>query len=444
MDQGSDDVSPVECQPKHVVGDYISTMQSQRQANRQILHRVYELSDTRTMIFDEVKTLVRNLDELIRQVTDHTDKLDLPGRLKTRLGELQHTVEILRSDPLASLQANTDRVVDMEHELVESLYHSAKFMDLFFESHSGNLSDNPCLGESPTARDAYVDIDKDVLEESAGGCQYLSSIGDVDLVKEELSDLYSERAQLLAEQQFRTPLGLSLPKHDLEFLDSVDKMEQALGEKLELAELVLEGSKQLLDDTDALRVFNETSAFEPNDMPADLNLAGTSPFSSWLISKSIDHHLQNVLCNRLRECSIKPFDHLRGAAGSPIHPANFINAWLLDSLRCEPSWMKDFVGLLDKEKVEGNLKDLNRYFLETWFNDYSELDFDQHCNAADKLSMEADRPDSEDVEQRSMTAAPIPSNPIPLMHLGPSVTSADVAAQFMRVRGIPQPELPET
>ncbi|KIW21988.1 uncharacterized protein PV07_12613, partial [Cladophialophora immunda] len=278
-----------------------------------------------------------------------------------------------------------------------------------YDTIASLVSEPDDLGEAPA-------------EQSQEHIQYLTMVGDRDMILEQLLDLRNEHTQLVEEQNWRAHFGLSLDEDSLHFLKSFGGQEQALLDELEYAELGLEALKQLQADGEALAVSKEASEREPDEDEAAMRDFERTRPSSQAISPPARRLVQSPLYQGILHRKIRLVDHLRGPDIIPVDHGDFINAWLLHRLQSLPRLLGEYISLIETQygdDVEAD--DLEHLFLEKWFNDSSAADFAKH--------LKANLAESADLVQRSLLATAIRPTSARLLRMGPSTTVQDIIDQ---------------
>ncbi|KIX93190.1 uncharacterized protein Z520_11044 [Fonsecaea multimorphosa CBS 102226] len=424
--------------------DCIATLQRQQDINAQVLAQVFELNAIRAPMFQQTEDVVDSLKELLHQVTDLTKSADLPDHLTAQLGDIQRKFDLFCKGPFASFRADEAKCAHLENDIIQSLFHSGRRLDRVLDTNADKPAVFPESETIMSLADEQEDLGDGPAERSPEDIQYLSTIGDRDMILELLSDLRGEQRQLLEEQKSRAHFGLSLDEDSLRFLDTFDHQEQVLLDELEYAELGLEALKQLMADDEALAISNEALEREPDEDQGAMRYLEREMLLSHPISLPSRRAMQSPLYQGILHRKIRLVDHLRGPDMIPVDPGDFVNVWLLQRLQSLPRLLGEYASLTETQYAEIEDDDLEDLFLEKWFNDSTAADFAKHRTFADQQSMQANLAESGNLEQRSLSAVPVRPTSIPLLRLGDSTTAKDIITQAMQAQGILSPPLSDT
>ncbi|OCT49536.1 hypothetical protein CLCR_06980 [Cladophialophora carrionii] len=420
---------------------YVSAFEVVRATNQRVLDQVFELNSTRGPLLKQIESLLRALDEFVRHITDHTGPPDVSGDLATKVQVLQQQLDTLRNGQFASLQADEARHQATEDDIIQSLHRSGTYLDNLLRSTpaSPNLNHetSPDLPQDPAM------VGNGLQEQSADVLRYLTQLGDVDALQEKLSDLYTERAQLLEEQKSKAKLGVRLDDDSLAFLQSSEREAGELVEQLEYARLVLEALKQLIDDPDAQSLSNDDSPVaEVDEDSAGLRLLEERFAAESLPAPPTESDRQLVVRQRL-EAHDNDFKLiLESADDAALETALFINAWMLKRLLYLPRTLDRLVSIVEQQHPDADLDRLERTFLAYWFNDGSATDFASKRSLADQQTMRANSL-SRYFEPKSIASDTAVPGSSPLLQLGPSVRTSEIIEQAIRFQGLRSSQVSE-
>ncbi|KIW88296.1 uncharacterized protein Z519_10863 [Cladophialophora bantiana CBS 173.52] len=417
--------------------DCIATLRRYRDSHAHVLKQIFELNEARAPMFQQTEDVVDALQDLMHLLTDFTKSVDLPDSFAAQFDEVQRKFDLFRKGRFARFRADEARRAHLEDDVVQSLFHSGRYLDGFLETNATGLAPFSESDIGPVFATKEDDLEQEPPERSPGDVQYLTKIGDRDIILEQLLDLRGEQAQLLEEQNSRAHFGLSLDEDSLHFLESFEDQEQALLDELEYANLGLDALKRLMMDDEALAISNEASAREPDEDEGALRYLEKEMPLSQPTNHPTRREIKTLLYQEILRRKIRWVDHLRGPDRTPVDHGDLVNVWLLHRLQFLPRLLDEYTSLTESQFEEIEEDDLEHLFLERWFNDTSATDFAKHRIFADQQSMQANLTESGDLEQRSLSAVPIRPTSIPLMRMGPSTTTQDIIAQAMQAQGIP-------
>ncbi|EXJ61555.1 hypothetical protein A1O7_01983 [Cladophialophora yegresii CBS 114405] len=413
---------------------YVSAFEVVRATNQRVLDRVFELNSTRGPLLKQIESLLRALDEFVRHITEHPGPSDGNDAPATKVRDLQQQFDTLRNGQFASLQADEARYREIEDDIIQSLHRSGTYLDNLLRSTptSPNLNHE---ASTDLPQDPAI-VGNGLNEQSADVLRYLTQLGDVDALQEKLSDLYTERAQLLEEQKSKEKLGVSLDDDSLAFLQSSEREADELVEQLEYARLVLQALKQLIDDADA-------QSLSKDDFPVsevDEDSAGLQHLEDGLTAQSFqvplrDRGRQLVVRQRLEAHDNDFKVTLESTDDAALATAMFINAWMLKRLFHLPRTLDRLISIVEQRHPGADLDLLERTFLAYWFNDGSASDFKTRRSLADQQTMRANTL-SRYFEPKSIASdTAVPTGSSPLLRLGPSVRTSEIIKQAIRFQG---------
>ncbi|OQU99239.1 hypothetical protein CLAIMM_04902 [Cladophialophora immunda] len=418
------------------VTNCIAALRKHRDINAKVLAHLFELNAIRAPMFQQTEYVVDLLQDFILRVTDLTKSEDLPDDLTAQLGDIRRKFDLFRKGPFASFRADEAQCAHLENDIIQSLFYSGRRLDALLQANtvgSAALADYDTIASLVSEPD---DLGEAPAEQSPEHIQYLTMIGDRDMILEQLLDLRNEHTQLVEEQNWRAHFGLSLDEDSLHFLKSFGVQEQALLDELEYAELGLEALRQLQADDEALAISKEASEREPDEDEAAMRYLEMARPSSQAISPPPRRLLQSPLYQGILHRKIRLVDHLRGPDVIPVDHGDFINAWLLHRLQSLPRLLGEYISLIETQYDDVEDDDLEHLFLEKWFNDSSAADFAKHRTFADQQSMQANLAESADLAQRSLSAIVIRTTSSRLLRMGPSTTVQDIIDQAIQAQGI--------
>lgn len=215
------------------------------------------------------------------------------------------------------------------------------------------------------------------VDDSPEKQQYLSQLGEVDMLRERVLDLRAERAQLVFEQESRARFGLALDQSSLNFLEAFDREHGEALREFDLAEAELSRLNEIQQESaragqDALVVMQERTNIQYKEAsplaleltassPEDIPLPGGLPLHEALLFRDSDGTL-------LSECFPRP-------ESESMTTPEFVNAWLLNQIRSDRPLAVLFSSqpfLHDPNIDSDNILSL---LLENWFADGTEISF---------------------------------------------------------------------
>jgi hypothetical protein len=348
------------------------------------------LSDMDARFMQEVRTLLfTSQDERLRRL------LDLCEEMQTLRDEV-----LPKEDDYNILE---DQLNSEEFELAET---GGKLLSLLNGVGNGLLDYN----------DAGSVLEEDVTDlerarSERGSTQrpevreYLSRLGDRDLIRERLTELRHERAILVEEEKSRARVEMVLNEEAQKFLDLFDVRHAELQQELAIVEDDLERLRKTLDQTDkvlfATTRFDDVenasvSAFDEirhSELDSLSNATWNSDFvrlSEVLYSPTPEAKLPNS-CQRdpllLADDATEPtFNHFVGAERKSLASIHYINAWLLNQqgtmsadtfindwllnvLRTSLSEINQYNSAPALQRLKITQEELRDLVLEWWFND---------------------------------------------------------------------------
>lgn len=389
-----------------------------RKQNQNVLDKAFELNAATAPFFHDIGNLFQSLVEFMEKTETLTASLDHSDHLKSTFWEIQKAFRTLRDQDFARYQQGKDKYVNIEHEIIQSLLRSNRYLDRFLPSDS--MTETLTLSPEPTLYSVQsgVDIEGERVARTASVIRYLSSIGDLDAIQEKLTDLYLEHDQLIDEQTTRERFGLSLDEESLEFLRDFDDQERSLLDQLDQANQTLEALKQLVrdeaaaqtthdtypDDTDkeiaqdqaAAQMLNdaytdnndeelaqdETAAQinigaytddtdeDPKLLPGSLPMPGIGSLvvaTSAAVSATTSEAEHLALFDDLRTADMT-FENLYVQSGdATLDSVRYINTWLLQRFRILPDFLGEFTSVFLQHRDQLQTDDLKSQFLDIWF-----------------------------------------------------------------------------
>jgi hypothetical protein len=412
---------------------YVSAFEVVRATNQRVLDQVFELNSMRGPLLKQIESLLRALDGFVHHITDHTTPPDGTNGLAAKVQELQQQLDTLSNGQFASLQADEARYKKIEDDIIQSLHRSGTYLDNFLRptSTSPNLNHETSLDplhDQATAENGFNEQSADII-------RYLTQLGDVDALQESLSELYTERAQLLEEQKSKAKLGVRLDDDSLAFLESSEREAGVLLEQLEYARLVLEALQQLVDDPDVPAPSNDdlpVSVVDPDSAELELltatftakSLRATATESDKQIS--VRHRLQTHDNNSEAIPESTDYDN---------ETARFINDWMLQRLLYLPRTLDRLISIAEQLYPGEEAVQLERAFLTHWFEDGSAADFAKHRSLADQQTMRANTL-SRYFDPKSVANDTALLGSSSLLRLGPSVRTGEIIEQAIRFQGL--------
>jgi len=398
-------------------------------------------AEVRDMTFDlnRERALVRHhRQDFVQSITSFFDKLRpfLQG-IETS-ARLEEEFQTLCGHRLTALETLEDNYGKLEDDLIQRQVEVERWEERLFDA-GPDIKPIEALGpvssRAATSEDR-VDASSTAADQSPELEQYLSRLGDVDLLKERLMDLRSERAQLVEEQRKRARFGLSLDEHSLEFLRNFDALHQHTMDEYTAAQTELDQLKQALPDQDD-SVGSQKAEVE--SLAEDVEGAqgtGMSEDSADKVDPIIATDIKELFRKSSSEEPVRVFEgHVPGGDQSPIDPADFINAWLLSRLRRSTRERRIFVSCVNSKVLPHNPAHLENLILDTWFSDGTKDRFAIFRNAADQQSMLTNLANSRQFISKSddtfLRRRPLD---ISLLRISPNIDSTNIIAHARRLR----------
>lgn len=348
------------------------------------------LSDIDARFMQEVRNyLFTSQDERLRRL------LDLCEEMQTLRDEI-----LPKEDDYNILE---DQLNSEEFELVET---GGKLLGLLNGVGKGLLDYND---DGSVLEEDITDLEH--VRSERGSTQrpevreYLSRLGDRDLVRERLTELRHERAMLVEEEKSRARVEMVLNEEAQKFLDLFDVRHAELQQELAVVEDDLERLRKTLDQTD--KVLFATTRFDDmenasvsaldevrhSELDSLSNATCTSDFallSEVPYSPTPEAKMPNS-CQRdpllLADDATEPtFNRFVGAERKPLASIHYINAWLLNQqgtmsadkfindwllnvLRTSLSEINQFKSVPALQRLKITQEELRDLVLEWWFND---------------------------------------------------------------------------
>lgn len=235
--------------------------------------------------------------------------------------------------------------------------------------------------------------------------EYLSRLGDRDILLERLSELRHERATLVEEEKSRARVGRVLNEEAREFLDTFDFRHENLQKELATLDADLARLSKTLERTD--KIFFATTMFEDSEningsfadeiRHSSLNSLPSIISSSDLGSPTAAQHPSAPQAKRSQipkrdalllpedntEPTFNPFPRNDRSSLSSVHRINawlldqqgtmsadaFINNWLLNILRSSVLEVYQYKSARDLQTLQIGQEDLRDLVLEWWSSD---------------------------------------------------------------------------
>ncbi|KIW69846.1 hypothetical protein PV04_02169 [Phialophora macrospora] len=419
---------------------YVSAFEVVRATNQRVLDQVFELNSMRGPLLKQIESLLRTLDGFVHHITDNTIPPDGSNGLAVRVRDLQQQLDTLNNGQFASLQADEARYKKIEDDIIQSLHRSGAYLDHLLQPTSTSPNLNHASFSDSDLSHGQVPVGNGLNEESTDVIRYLTQLGDVDALQESLSELYTERAQLLEEQKSKAKLGVRLDDDSLAFLQSSEREAEVLLEQLEYARLVLEALRQLIDDPDATASSNDDfPVSEVDEDSAELKLL-TDSFAAQSLQTTATENGKPALVRRRLQTHDNTFEVVLDSPddnddGTALETARFINAWMLKRLLYLPRTLDRLISIVEQLHPGAEPEQLERAFLTHWLEDGSAADFATHRSLADQQTMRANTL-SGYLEPKSMPSDTAVPGSSPLLRLGPSVRTAEIIEQAIRFQGL--------
>jgi hypothetical protein len=235
--------------------------------------------------------------------------------------------------------------------------------------------------------------------------EYLSRLGDRDIVQERLMELRHERAMLVEEEKSRVHVGMVLSEEAQKFLELFDVRHAELQHELADVEDDLERLRKTLDQTDkvlfattrfddvenaSVSALDEVRHSELDTLPnatchSDFALLSEVPYSPTPEAKTPNGCQRDPLL--LADDATEPtFNRFVGAERKSLGSIHYINAWLLNQqgtmsadkfindwllnvLRTSLSEINQFKSAPALQRLKVTQEELRDLVLEWWFND---------------------------------------------------------------------------
>jgi hypothetical protein len=238
--------------------------------------------------------------------------------------------------------------------------------------------------------------------------EYLSRIGDLDLVEARLSELQRERAELVEQEKSRIRVGLVLNEESRKFLDAFDVNHKLLQEEralivqdIEKMRKTLESSNRTLFSTTQFDDPEATSEPVPEPVPPMIHypspnstvnpLLSSSPILKDVKSDCVPQepllftekdqtatypHLANTETRPLRNInSWLSREDARLSRQEMTFPAQFINDWLLSKLRNSRSEIYQYKRAPVLQTMDISQEELKDLVLQWWWSDDAAGDY---------------------------------------------------------------------
>jgi hypothetical protein len=214
---------------------YRRTLQDLRQTQENLMHQVLELGNLKVPLFDQSADFIDRLEGQLSQLSDDAAASGMPATLTMTIHDIRHEIRTHLLFRRASLQRRRASAAQIVDEIRQALVASQDKIDLALDLRSSWSSTVAPNLKSPNSASSI----NATSQHSPNLHQYLTQLGQVESLKEQLSDLHTERLQLLEEQQSRAHFGLSLDTDSLDFLSSFTDEYKILLDKLELEQRAL-------------------------------------------------------------------------------------------------------------------------------------------------------------------------------------------------------------
>lgn len=246
--------------------------------------------------------------------------------------------------------------------------------------------------------------------------EYLSRIGDRDLVEARLSELQRERAELVEQEKSRIRVGLVLNEESRKFLDVFDVNHALLQEEralivqdIEKMRKTLESSNRALFSTTQFDDPEATSEPIPESVPPVIHYPSPNSTANPLLSSTIpaQSHTSPILKAVKSDCvpqepllftekdKTATYPHLANTEARPLRsinswlsredarlsrqemtfPAQFINDWLLSKLRNSRSEIYQYKRAPVLQTMDISQEELKDLVLRWWWSDDAAGDY---------------------------------------------------------------------
>lgn len=253
----------------------------------------------------------------------------------------------------------------------------------FQEFTLSNLESNLHLYERPATFNLQLKADNEELSESSNSGhsddseeyfhplvrEYLSKVGDVDILRERLDWHLDEKENLEEEKKVRHRVNLKLPTEDQEWLDDADRLERELLAQLKTEEDSAEKLRLRCVSIGLLDQETQPTTFKNREQQSFITEFSTTHQSSGFVNFPILIPPPSGLQWRFLEMDARSTEEQK-AEGEMSTTRSRVNLWLLHQLRMSPlevrllaSVFEDRVGeIQDEEHWQENV-------LEHWFHD---------------------------------------------------------------------------
>lgn len=203
--------------------------------------------------------------------------------------------------------------------------------------------------------------------------ELLSRLGDVDLVKEHLVDLRSERAYLVEQQRLLASAGHQLGGPSLDFLADFDVKHEELQRQIVDLEADVDRLRNAWNQENSTSKGEQEAAGEDFISLEDATLPEPDPLLVDQVSSLEDlpkapTEIQQVLIEKPLSPSVLPqYEELRKKAC--VEVLTYINEWFLWRLRQSSLEIKRYKSEPSLDKLRGQEPYLSDLILDYWFRD---------------------------------------------------------------------------
>lgn len=361
-----------------------------------------KLSDQQDAVSAE-RSRVRELRTALRYKRE--DEAEIRISLVKQLNSMFAKNDLSATERIAEehdrFQSAVDEYLDLEnhyHEAEDQLeqdeYHLTTSMEKFLQLlHNGFLSqcpDRTLSGLPPCTLDEYSQDDDQYSNISSppdlppSVVAYLSRIGDLRVLHENLADLDMQWVETAERQEQRRPHNIPLDEESLEFLQTYDSHRTSLWKEIDATQLDVNRLRSTCEEQGLLTEdhFPEGFDFTHNSYTP----AQQQQFEDddWYTGAQTEQQNSDQEENERGRTETKPADPLKMPADrdfSPFsepwpmtrnHPVEFINNWILHQLRhssVQISRFKSLPELCELNRAGCHNADISRKALTEWFLD---------------------------------------------------------------------------
>lgn len=308
-----------------------------------------------------------------------------------------------------------DDCTQLEDQLSRQEFKLAQLEDGFFaqlspNQQAGRLSQTAL--QSPSASEVGDDDSENNSEYHPLVVEYLSKLGDLDLLQERLDESRDEKKTLEAEKISRQRFGLNLDPVDQDWLDHADEEYGEITSKLSSLEREVERLKQNCLSMNLIDADGEPTRLQPQEDPyfvGEEDIDSQSRKSEYVKYPVLLPYYPRKKCENNE--NFNPGPDLESDTTTTR-----INKWILDKLRISP--LDVWLLASTFELMHGRIfKDWQVYVLKVWYEEDTSrilLSQERRTSPSHSSSMSTKHPDetslSSNLSQEHLRGAPILSN----------------------------------